>query len=164
IRKALEEPLRLIAVNSGKEGNVVVANVRRNGTGAYGYDALRDEYGDLFEKGIIDPAKVTRSALENAASIAALVLTTESLVTDSPADSSPVPRNPVAGLPSPVPRALPRAPALPCIGSAHPAVLRTGCRPGRRPSLPCQPSLLLRVCNSTGAGRLAPPVYGDNRV
>ncbi len=89
LRKALEEPLRLIAINSGKEGNVVVANVRKNGDGAYGYDALMDDYGDLFQKGIIDPAKVTRSALENAASIASLVLTTESLVTDIPEPPAP---------------------------------------------------------------------------
>jgi chaperonin GroEL len=89
LRKALDEPLRLIAINSGKEGNVVVANVRKNGDGAYGYDALLDDYGDLFQKGIIDPAKVTRSALENAASIASLVLTTESLVTDIPEPPAP---------------------------------------------------------------------------
>ncbi|MHB8576401.1 MAG: chaperonin GroEL, partial [Dehalococcoidia bacterium] len=89
LRKALEEPLRLIAINGGKEGNVVVANVRKNGTGAYGYDALLDDYGDMFEKGIIDPAKVTRSALENAASIASLVLTTESLITDIPEPPAP---------------------------------------------------------------------------
>ncbi len=89
LRKVLDEPLRMIAVNAGKEGNVVVANVRKNGTGAYGYDALLDEYGDMFEKGIIDPAKVTRSALENAASIASLVLTTESLITDLPEPPAP---------------------------------------------------------------------------
>jgi chaperonin GroEL len=89
IRKALDEPLRLIAINAGKEGNVVVANVRRNGDGAYGYDALRDDYADMFSRGIIDPAKVTRSALENAASIASLVLTTESLVTDIPEPPAP---------------------------------------------------------------------------
>jgi len=86
LRKALDEPLRLIAINGGKEGNVVVGNVRKNANGnaAYGYDALLDDYGDMFKKGIIDPAKVTRSALENAASIASLVLTTESLITDIP--------------------------------------------------------------------------------
>jgi chaperonin GroEL len=89
LRKALDEPLRLIAINAGKEGNVVIANVRKNGTGAYGYDALADVYGDMYEKGIIDPAKVTRSALENAASIATLVLTTESLITDLPEAPAP---------------------------------------------------------------------------
>jgi chaperonin GroEL len=84
LRKAMEDPLRLIAENAGQEGLVVVQAVRRGNGVDYGYDALRDEYGNMFEKGIIDPAKVTRSALENAASIAALVLTTESLVTDIP--------------------------------------------------------------------------------
>jgi len=88
VRRALEEPLRLIATNAGKEGNVVVAAVRK-GLGAYGYDALRDEFGDMYEKGIIDPAKVARTALENAASIASLVLTTESLVTDLPEPPAP---------------------------------------------------------------------------
>jgi chaperonin GroEL len=89
LRKALEEPLRLIAINAGREGNVVIANVRKNGDGSYGYDALVDDYGDMFQKGIVDPAKVTRSALENAASIASLVLTTESLVTDIPEPPAP---------------------------------------------------------------------------
>ena len=91
LRKALDEPLRLIAINGGKEGNVVVGNVRKNANGnaAYGYDALLDDYGDMFKKGIIDPAKVTRSALENAASIASLVLTTESLITDIPEPPAP---------------------------------------------------------------------------
>jgi chaperonin GroEL len=89
LRKAMEDPLRLIAENAGQEGLVVVERVRRQGTNGYGYDALLDEYGDMFEKGIIDPAKVTRSALENAVSIAALVLTTESLVTDIPEPPAP---------------------------------------------------------------------------
>jgi chaperonin GroEL len=84
LTRALEEPMRMIAVNAGKEGSVVVDAVRRDGGGNYGYDALRDEYGDMVAKGIIDPAKVTRAALENAASIAAMVLTTETLVADMP--------------------------------------------------------------------------------
>jgi len=97
LRKALDEPLRLIAINGGKEGNVVVGNVRKNANGnaSYGYDALLDDYGDMFKKGIIDPAKVTRSALENAASIASLVLTTESLITD-------IPEPPAAAAPPPM--------------------------------------------------------------
>ncbi|MGI8552592.1 MAG: chaperonin GroEL [Dehalococcoidia bacterium] len=90
LRKALEEPLRLIAINAGKEGMVVVDKVRKLQSPTEGYDALRDEFGDMFEKGIIDPAKVTRSALENAASIASLVLTTESLVTDIPEAPAPM--------------------------------------------------------------------------
>ena len=83
LRKALEEPLRMIAENGGQEGAVVVDAVR-NGTGSFGFDGETGEYGDLLELGIIDPAKVTRTGLENAASIAALVLTTESLVTEIP--------------------------------------------------------------------------------
>jgi chaperonin GroEL len=89
LQKSLEEPLRLIAENAGQEGQVVIAAVRKLGP-EEGYDALRNDYGNMFEKGIIDPAKVTRSALENAASIAALVLTTESLVTDIPEAPAPV--------------------------------------------------------------------------
>ena len=84
IVRALEEPLRQIAANAGLEGSVIVANVRNHGVSGYGYDAAKDEYGMMFEKGIIDPTKVTRSALQNAASVAAMVLTTESLVTDIP--------------------------------------------------------------------------------
>ena len=84
LRKALDEPLRMIAENAGVEGMVVVDQVRRHKNGGYGYDADTDEYCDLFKHGIIDPAKVTRTALENAASIASLVLTTETLVTEIP--------------------------------------------------------------------------------
>ena len=84
IVRALEEPLRQIAANAGLEGSVIVANVRGSGRIGYGYDAAKDEYGMMFEKGIIDPTKVTRSALQNAASVSSMVLTTESLVTDIP--------------------------------------------------------------------------------
>jgi len=83
IRRALEAPLRLIAENGGKEGSVTVDTVRRLPKGE-GYDGDKEEYGNLVERGIIDPLKVTRTALENASSIAAMVLTTESLVTDVP--------------------------------------------------------------------------------
>ena len=81
IRRAMEEPLRMIATNAGREGSVVVDAVRKSKRGV-GYDALRDDYANMQERGIIDPAKVTRAGLENAASIAAMVLTTESLITD----------------------------------------------------------------------------------
>ena len=84
LKKALEEPLRLIAENAGKEGSVVANAVRQNKDAEWGYDAQDDVYGNLLERGIIDPVKVTRSALENAASIAALVLTTECLLTEIP--------------------------------------------------------------------------------
>ncbi len=83
VRKALEAPARQIADNAGQSGEVVVAKVKTLPTGE-GYDALAGEYGDMFKKGIVDAAKVTRSALQNAASIAAMVLTTETLVTDIP--------------------------------------------------------------------------------
>jgi len=84
VKRALEEPLRRIAINAGQEGSVVVDAVKKNGNRGFGYDALRDDFGDMVAKGIIDPAKVTRAALENAASVAAMVLTTEALVTDMP--------------------------------------------------------------------------------
>jgi len=83
LRRALEEPLRQIAINAGQEGSVVVEAVRKLKPG-HGYDAQKGEYGDLFAAGVIDPAKVTRSALENAASIAGLLLTTETVITDLP--------------------------------------------------------------------------------
>ena len=88
LRKALDEPLRMIAENAGQEGMVVVDKVRRNKNVDFGYDADTDEYCNLSKHGIIDPAKVTRIALENAASIASLVLTTETLVTEIPAPPS----------------------------------------------------------------------------
>ena len=83
LRRALEEPLRQIAINAGQEGSVVVDAVRKMKKGS-GYDAQKGEYTDMFVAGIIDPAKVTRSALENAASVAALMLTTETVITDIP--------------------------------------------------------------------------------
>jgi chaperonin GroEL len=83
VRRALEEPLRQIAQNAGKEGSVIVEAVR-GAPPNHGYDALNDRFVDMFEFGIVDPAKVTRSALQNAASIAAMVLTTEAVVTDIP--------------------------------------------------------------------------------
>ena len=83
VRKALEEPLKQIAQNAGKEGSVIVEEVRKAKPG-FGYDALNDKFVNMFESGIVDPAKVTRSALQNAASIAAMVLTTEAMVTEVP--------------------------------------------------------------------------------
>jgi len=88
LRRALEEPLRTLATNGGRDGSVVVEGVRRaqqeQGNTRIGYNVLTDTYGDMFEFGIADPAKVTRSALQNAASIAAMILTTEALITDLP--------------------------------------------------------------------------------
>ncbi len=85
VRKALEEPVKQICLNSGKEGSVIVEAVRKGKPG-FGYDALNDKFVNMFEAGIVDPAKVTRSALQNAASIAAMVLTTEAMVTEIPED------------------------------------------------------------------------------
>jgi chaperonin GroEL len=94
VKRALEEPLRMIAFNAGREGSVVVDTVKKSKPGI-GYDALRDDYADMQERGIIDPAKVTRAGLENASSIAALVLTTESLITDiKEKDRAPMPPMP----------------------------------------------------------------------
>jgi chaperonin GroEL len=83
VKMALEQPLKQIAINAGKEGSVAVDFVKKSKK-IVGYDAEKDEYGDMVQRGIIDPAKVTRAGLENAASIAAMVLTTEALVTDVP--------------------------------------------------------------------------------
>jgi len=84
VKRALEEPLRLIAANAGHEGAVVAEKVRNNSNSHYGFDAQSETYGDLVEAGVIDPTKVTRSALQNAASIASLMLTTEALVSEFP--------------------------------------------------------------------------------
>ena len=83
LRKAVEAPIRWIAENAGKDGSVIVDAVKKSAAGV-GYDAEADEFSDMVKKGIIDPTKVVRSALENAASIAAMVLITESLVSDIP--------------------------------------------------------------------------------
>jgi chaperonin GroEL len=96
VKRALEEPLRQIAINAGKEGSVAVDFVKKAKKGI-GYDADKDEYGNMVERGIIDPAKVTRAGLQNAASIAAMVLTTESLVTDIP-EKEKVPPMPSGGM------------------------------------------------------------------
>lgn len=96
VRRAIEEPVRQIANNAGQEGSVVVAEVKKAGIGV-GYDAAKDEYVNMIEAGIVDPAKVTRSALQNAASIAAMVLTTETLVADKPAPEGAAPAAPAMG-------------------------------------------------------------------
>ena len=82
VLKALEEPLRQIAANAGLEGSVIVENIKRENKVGYGFNALTEEYTDMMEAGIVDPTKVTRSALQNASSVASMVLTTESLVAD----------------------------------------------------------------------------------
>ena len=91
IAKALEAPIRQIAANAGLDGSVILEKVRASGKNGYGFDAYKEEYCDMVAAGIIDPAKVTRSALENAASVSAMVLTTESLVADKPEPPAPAP-------------------------------------------------------------------------
>lgn len=86
VRKALEAPLRQIAANAGLEGSVIIDKILASGKTNYGFDAQKETYGDMIAAGIVDPTKVTRSALENAASVASMVLTTESLVADEPED------------------------------------------------------------------------------
>jgi chaperonin GroEL len=93
LRRALEEPLRVLARNAGEDGSVIIANVRRmqeeKGDKAIGYNVLTGEYGSMIEQGIIDPVKVTRSAVQNAVSIAGMILTTEALITDIPEEKAP---------------------------------------------------------------------------
>ena len=94
VLKALEEPIRQIAKNAGLDGSVIVDKVLASKKANYGFDALNNKYCDMVESGIIDPTKVTRSVLQNAASVASTLLTTESIVTDIPA---PAPAMPNAG-------------------------------------------------------------------
>ena len=89
VLKALEEPIRQIAANAGVEGSVIVENIKNAGKNGYGYNALTKEYGDMISFGVVDPTKVTRSALQNASSVAATILTTESLVADKPQPPAP---------------------------------------------------------------------------
>jgi chaperonin GroEL len=95
IKRACEEPLRMIATNAGKEASVI-ANEVKKGKGAYGYNAYSDVFEDMLTAGVIDPTKVTRSALENASSIASLILTTECIITDKPEKEKAAPP---AGMP-----------------------------------------------------------------
>ncbi|MDP7094535.1 MAG: chaperonin GroEL [Gammaproteobacteria bacterium] len=97
LRRALEEPLRQIVGNAGEDSSVILNKVAEN-SGDFGYDAATGEYGDMFEFGIIDPTKVVRSALQNAASVAGLLLTTEAMVTELPADDTPAPMPDMGGM------------------------------------------------------------------
>ena len=96
VHRALEEPLRQIAHNAGQEDSVILAKVRDEGE-SVGYDALKDEFSDMFSAGVIDPTKVVRVALQNASSIAGLMITTEALVADIPQDEPPMPAGPPGG-------------------------------------------------------------------
>ena len=97
VAKALEEPIRQIAANAGLDGSVILEKVRSSGKAGYGFDAYKEEYCDMIAAGIVDPAKVTRSALENAASVSGMVLTTESLVADKPQPPAPAAPAPEMG-------------------------------------------------------------------
>lgn len=97
VMKALESPIRQIALNAGLEGSVIVDKIAANGKTGYGFDAYTEEYADMIPHGIVDPTKVARSALQNAASVAATVLTTESLVADIP-EEHPAPAMPAGGM------------------------------------------------------------------
>ncbi len=101
VKRALDEPIRLLAQNAGLDGNVVIENIRRaqaeKGSTTIGYNVMTDEYVDMLAAGIVDPAKVTRSAVENAASIAAMVLTTEAMITDKPEPKPAAPAMPPGG-------------------------------------------------------------------
>ena len=98
VAKALEEPAKQIAVNAGIDGGVVISEIKKNGNPDFGYDALKDTYCNMVECGILDPTKVTRSALQNAASVAATLLTTEVLVADKPEPQPPMPQGGMDGM------------------------------------------------------------------
>jgi chaperonin GroEL len=89
VRKALEAPLRQIAQNAGVDGSVVAGKVRESNDKSFGFNAQTEEYGDMFAFGVIDPAKVVRTALEDAASVASLLITTEAMIADKPKDPAP---------------------------------------------------------------------------
>ncbi len=95
VRKALSTPARQIAVNAGEDGSIVIGKISDNETYTYGYDAQEGQYGDLVSKGIIDPTKVVRTALQDAASIAGLLMTTEAMVAEKPKKETP----PMPGMP-----------------------------------------------------------------
>ena len=97
LRRAQEAPIRQIATNAGADGSIVAAKVRE-GKDAFGFNALTDEYEDLVKSGVIDPTKVVRSALQNAASIAGLLLTTEAVVVEQPEETPDAPPMPGGGM------------------------------------------------------------------
>ena len=94
VRKAIQIPARQIAQNAGADGSVIVGKILEHGTYGWGYDAQSGEYGDLIGKGIIDPTKVVRCALQDAASVAGLLITTEAMIAEKPKKAVPVPASP----------------------------------------------------------------------
>ena len=97
VKRSMEEPIRQLAANAGLEGSVIVQRVKQEKTNV-GYDITQDEYVDMISAGVIDPTKVTRSALQNACSIAALLLTTECLIADKPEKEEKMPSMPGGGM------------------------------------------------------------------
>ena len=97
VLRALEEPVRQIAANAGLEGSVIIENIKKSGKTGYGYNVMNNKYGDMISFGVVDPTKVTRSALQNAASVASMVLTTESLVADKKEPAPAAPAAPAEG-------------------------------------------------------------------
>ena len=97
VLKALEAPIRQIAENAGVEGSIVVGKIMENKSETYGFDAQTEDYVDMLDKGIIDPAKVVRAALQDAASVASLLVTTEAMVAEAPKKQSPAPAMPGGG-------------------------------------------------------------------
>ena len=98
VRKALSWPARLIAINAGEDGSIVVGKILDRATYAFGYNAQTGEYGDLTSQGVIDPTKVVRCALQDASSVAALLITTEAMVAEAPKKQSPAPAMPPGGM------------------------------------------------------------------
>jgi chaperonin GroEL len=98
VKRALEEPLRQIAQNAGKEGAVIVEKVRNEDSENFGFNAATEQFEDLVAAGVIDPAKVTRTALQNASSIAGLMLTTEAMISELPEEKSDMPSMPGGGM------------------------------------------------------------------
>jgi chaperonin GroEL len=97
VLKAIEAPLRQIAENSGVEGSIVVNKILENKSETFGFDAQTEEYVDMIQKGIVDPAKVVRAALQDAASVAGLLVTTEAMVAETPKDAPAMPAMPGGG-------------------------------------------------------------------
>ena len=98
IRRALQSPVRQIVENAGDEGSVVVGKILENSAATFGFNAQTGEYGDLVEMGVVDPAKVVRSALQDAASVAGLLITTEAMVAEAPKKDAPAPAMPGGGM------------------------------------------------------------------
>ncbi len=96
VKRALEEPIRQIAINAGHDGSIVLEHVKPE-KGAFGFDAAKEEYTDLVRAGIIDPTKVVRLALQNAASVASLMITTQAVVAEKPKEKEPAPPMPPGG-------------------------------------------------------------------